>query len=309
MYRKFKRRVYLQGSKKSQIILGLVLLGVLLLVAGSLWYLYETNNDVPQSSNTGVTEPLQAVQVPDESQLNEVDAQHLKSFDEIALQQTVDAWAGELSNSALASVVLSDDQGIVLASLKPDERYFTASIYKLYVAYEGYRLIDEGLAQLTDPYLGERTFGQCLDVMIRESDSPCAEKLWVQLGKAETTETLKTYGITNTSLVGLSTTAADVATMLARIARGEGLSSASQALLLQSMKDQIYRNTLNKGFSDAVTVYNKIGFNEQLEYHDTAIIELTDGRQLIVSVLTRQVGTTRIVELAKQLEQVLNQSL
>ena len=106
-------------------------------------------------------------------------------------------------------------------------------------------------------------------------------------------------------MVAITTTAGDAGIMLARIAQGEGLSETSQQKFLQSMKDQIFRDTLNKSFTDDTSiVYNKIGFNEQLEYHDVAIIEFpATNRQLIVSVMTDSVGTANIVRLGDMLEQ------
>jgi hypothetical protein len=95
--------------------------------------------------------------------------------------------------------------------------------------------------------------------------------------------------------------------MLARIARGEGLSEESQAAYLSSMKDQEakYRRGLPSGF-ESLTVYNKVGWNEPVEWHDSAIVELTDGRKLIVTVMSENVGYTNISKLGTEIEKSLN---
>lgn len=234
---------------------------------------------------------------------NDQIAPALPSFSAEALQSAVNQWAGGVNGSA--SVVVSDSDGEILAELDPDQVYFAASIYKLYVAYEGYKQIDRGDTVGTDVYLNNNTRLECLDLMIRESDSPCAEKLWVELGKQNLTDTLVGYGLTNTSMTDITTTARDAAVMLSMIARSEGLSDQSIALLKESMRTQVYRDSLNKSFSEDVIVYNKIGFNEQQEYHDTAIVEFADGRKLILSVLTSGVGTRNITELGRLIEQAV----
>ncbi|MDO8265507.1 MAG: serine hydrolase [Candidatus Saccharibacteria bacterium] len=226
-------------------------------------------------------------------------------FDAEALQQTINTWASNLGSDDIASVVVMDNQGDILAEVNPDQEYFTASLYKLFVAYEGYKQFDSGEVDTSEVFLNGQTRAECIDKMIRSSDSPCAEKLWLELGKEELTAIMKTYGIKNTTLVGLSTTATDTAIMLARIAWGEGLSETSRTAYLSSMKEQdgLYRRGLPSGFSANVTVYNKVGWNEQVEWHDASIIEFEDGRQLIVAVLTENVGTAQISKLGTMIEQ------
>jgi beta-lactamase class A len=222
--------------------------------------------------------------------------------DSVALQDALDLWSSELPIRSTASVVIADTDGTLIASRNKDESYFAASIYKMFVAYAGYQQIDIGIVDPGELYLGSITRAECLDLMIRESDSPCAEKLWNELGKQELTNQLISYGITNTSMVNITTTANDSAIMLGRIVRGQGLELPSKTALLESMREQIYTEALRSGFSDAVTVYSKVGFNGQDEYHDLGIIELTDGRQVILSVMTDNVGTSRIADLATKIE-------
>jgi beta-lactamase class A len=286
--------------QRSQIILSLVLLAILIVVGAFLWRV--THNDADVSVQTTPIIDVTA----QESIEPEVETTTQLGFDADAIAAVLAEW--DQSNSGTAGVVISDaSDGSVLAALNPDEPFFAASIYKLYVAYEGYRQVDSGIVDVNEMYINGFTRGECLDKMIRESDSPCAEKLWNELGKAETTAQLQTYGINNTSMTAIRTTSADAAIMLARIAQGEGLSLESQQKFLQSMKDQIYRSTLNKSFTlGGAIVYNKIGFNEQLEYHDVAIIELPElERKLIVSVMTDRVGTTSIVRLGQLIQAAL----
>ena len=289
-WRRNKQTTY----KKSQIILAAVLVLLLITLGFIFWWVQKTLDD--SRSSMPNTEVTSAKLDPKEQVAEETKPE----FDAIALQKAVDDWASNINGQA--SVVLADKDANILASYNADLEYFAASIYKLYVAYFGYQQVDAKAVNPNEQYINRNTRAECLDLMIRESDSPCAEKLWAELGKQEQTQKLIGIGIKNTSMVGLSTTATDAAVMLAFIVRGEALSRESQTAFLQSMKTQIFRDSLNVGFSSDATVYNKIGFNGLKEYHDTAIVEFKDGRKLIVSVLTENVGTKNIAALGRAIE-------
>lgn len=230
----------------------------------------------------------------------------------INLQPTVDAWAAQQSASGggTASVVVIDlTNNKTVAELNPDRPYFTASIYKLYVAYEGYLKVADGTYSLNDPYLTGYTRGKCLDAMIRDSYSPCGEKMWVELGKENITARLKSYGLQNTSMTALRTTARDAAIVLQRLFERRELTEAHTNLFLDSLKtqDAKYRRGLPSGFSRS-NVYNKVGWNELVEWHDTAIVTLPSGRSYVVTVLTENIGSSNIVSLGKLIEAKLSES-
>ncbi len=295
-----KRKIDVTNHKKAKVILTMSISIVLMVVVIVLWAV--TKNSTNSADISPVAEQVQA---PISSDLAPITPKVAKKpevsfFDSEKLQETLNSWATGLHGNA--GVVITNDSGAVLASLNPDESFSTASIYKLFVAYEGYLQLDRQENQGSEAYINGHTRLECLDLMIRESDSPCAEKLWRELGKQETTDKLITYGITNTSLVSLTTTADDVAKILLKISNGEGLSNTSQLALLDSMKNQIFRFILNKGFSSNVTVYNKVGFSEYQEYHDAAILEFPNKQRLIMSVLTQNVGTSAIADLGSRIE-------
>ena len=245
---------YMQGTKKSQIILSLILIASLACVAFVLWWFYKNTtvkND--SSANNQIVETQAKV----EQTIEEKPETKTEPFDNVALQKIIEDWAG---------------------TVNPDEQY-----------------------------QGGRTRLECLDAMIRDSDSPCGEKLWEELGRQDLTDTLVTYGILNTSMTALSTTAEDAGMMLSRIVKGDGLSESSRQLYLSSMEtqDALYRRGFPSGFTNDVTVYDKVGWNEQQEWHDVGIIKTADGRKLIYAVMTENVGSTQIAELAKKIEAIL----
>lgn len=225
----------------------------------------------------------------------------------VDLQPIIDSWGAEQSGDY--SIVVYDlENRLTVGSHQPDSVYFAASIYKLYVAYEGYVAVANEEVSLDEPYLSGQTRGQCLDAMIRDSDSPCGEKLWVELGKEATTEKLQTYGIDNTSMSNITTTAQDAATLLIRLYERRDLPEDLTALYLDSMEtqDALYRRGLPSGMTQS-TVYNKVGWNELKEWHDTAIVTLPNNRNYVISLFTENVGTANIRELATLLESALSQ--
>ena len=223
-------------------------------------------------------------------------------FPVINLQPLVAAWAAKQNGRASVAVYDLANKKIV-ASLNPDRQYFAASIYKLYVAYIGYQKIADGTYDADEPYLSGYTRAECLDAMIRESYSPCGEKWWNELGRENLTARMKDYGLKNTSLAGLYTSAGDAAIILQRLFERQDLTKAHRAAFLDSMKDQpaLYRRGFPSGFSKS-TVYNKVGWNLQTEWHDTAIITLPNGRSYVITVLSENVGSSQIKSLGQAIE-------
>lgn len=204
------------------------------------------------------------------------------------------------NNAGTYSVVVTDlATGTELAAYEIDEPYFAASIYKLYIAYLGYLDIQEGKYSFDDAFLGDWTRKECLDKMIRESHSPCAEKLWVEQGKEKSTERLKEkFELTGTSMVGLTTTAKDVNIILERLHGDQDLNESNTALYMDSLKQNIYRDVLPAALPE-LTVYDKVGFNGLVEYHDVGIVKLPNNRDVAITMLSRNAGTRRLVALTK----------
>lgn len=279
-------------NKRNQLILAVLLILVLSVVFFAVWwFVYNQETEVQ-------TTPI----VTENNAQETEDVTIEPEFDATAIQSQVDNWVN--STSGTSSVVVADIDGNVLAAHNADQVYFAASLYKLFVAYEGYKQIDADESLASQEYLNGFTRQECLDKMIRESDSPCGEKMLAEFGQLELTNILRQYGITNTSMTNIATTARDSMVLLSLVATAEGLSEESQASYLDSLKEQpdLYRRGLPSGFSDNVVVYNKVGWNELVEWHDVAIIETPDNKKLIIAVLTENVGSSKISELAGLIE-------
>lgn len=224
----------------------------------------------------------------------------------VDVQPIIDDWGA--SQSGDFSIVVYDlENRLTVGSHQPDRSYFAASIYKIYVAYEGYLQVADNEVDPQEPFLNGQTREECLDAMIRSSDSPCAEKLWAELGKEATTEKLRTYDINNTSMTSITTTAQDAATLLIRLYEQRELPEELVSKYLDSMEtqDDLYRRGLPSGMPNAI-VYNKVGWNELQEWHDTAIVSLPNGRNYVISLFTENIGTANIRELATNIYAALN---
>lgn len=273
----------------------LILLVLATISAAAFWWLRKDSNSSSQA--------------PASSSNNSQQQTEQKNLPIIDAQPTVDTWANQQSGTA--SVVVYDlANNKTVASLNPDKVYFSASIYKLFVAYYGYQKIADGTYTLNEQYLGSMTRGDCLDAMIRSSDIPCGEKMAVELGSSQIMKKLTDYGFENTDMSGAyaTTSAADVAIILQRLWNQTDLSETPSGSLLDSMKDQPakFRRGLPSGFTKS-TVYDKVGWNENIEWHDTAIVTLPNNRSYVITVLTKNVGYNQIARLGKALEAKLSQ--
>lgn len=210
------------------------------------------------------------------------------------------------THQGVYGIKIVDDTGSTLAKINDEKQFFTASLYKLFVAYVGYQRVDSGKDNFNDMVTATQTREQCLDAMIRSSDSVCGEAMMHELNDFLKPEKLMTLGINNTSIGGLTTTAKDTAILLQKISTGDGLSDKSKNLFLDSMKsqDSKYRLGLPSGFKNSV-VYNKVGWNENKEWHDASIVKLKNGREVMIAVLSDGAGYRNIASLGSVIEKAL----
>ncbi len=276
---------------KTRVVIATLICAVLLFSIAALQIMHAKNNVVeaspvvqqPQQPNENLPKPSE----PSPTTVN--------------YQSIVDDWTK--SHKGTYGIVVSSLDGKTIASSGADQKFFMASIYKLYTAYIAYQKVDKGTLKLSDPYWKDWTRGQCLDAMIRISHNECGEKMLPELGR-EVSAKLKSYGLQNTSIGSFETTAGDAAIILARIQNGTDLSVSSRDKLLDSMLGQKYRDGLPQGFSSS-SVYDKVGFRSPTEYHDVGIVKLSNGSSIIVSIMTKDAGVNNIAGLAKQISSAL----
>lgn len=103
----------------------------------------------------------------------------------IDFQPEINDWVN--STGGTKGIAIYDlDLDTYVGSYNIDEKFETASVYKLFVVYEGYRRVQSGEwdKDETVSWTGNNIL-ECLDLAIRESNSPCAETLWSMIGRDE----------------------------------------------------------------------------------------------------------------------------
>lgn len=256
----------------------------------------------------GENEPS-AQEIADITEVEEPETPEEETFALIDFQPIVDEWAGSVSGHR--SVLMYDiENDTLVGSYNPEEAYSTASLYKLFVVYEGYRRIENGQWSAND-YAGStgRTILDCLDLAIRESYSPCAETLWSMIGHAELDRIIsEEFGITNSNISGLTSNPFDILAIMKLFYthpdfnNEELVARMKDSFLNQPITTYNWRQGLPSGFSSNTNVYNKVGWDwggtRWNIYHDAAIIEFPEqNRHYIVVVMTNFVSHTDIARL------------
>jgi len=232
----------------------------------------------------------------------------------VDFQPVIDAWTSNLGGTK--SVLIYDlEREEVAGSYNIGQTYNTASLYKLFVVYEGYRRISDGRWDGAETVRGTgKTTLECLDLAIRESHSPCAEGLWAMVGQAELDRIIsEEYRILNSRISGLSSNVSDVAAIMRRfyehpeIAGETEIARMFDSFLNQPATTYNWRQGLPSGFSGQVKVYNKVGWDWNGKswnvYHDAAIVEFpVEKRHFIVVVMTSRVPYSAIKSLGAQIE-------
>ena len=292
-------------DKRKTISRLLILICFVCLVAGVVFLLLTILN---ASSDVAPVEILGDERSEEESQRPESGLP-----DPVDFQPVVDEWVQSVSGNR--SVAIYDlDRDEIAASYNLSENYNTASLYKLFVVYEGYRRIQNGEWQADAP-AGSTGYSilKCLDLAIRESYSPCAETLWAKIGHAELDQIIATdFGIVDSSISTLTSNAQDITKMMKLFYAHPNITDAN---LITVMKDSFlnqptttynWRQGLPSGFASA-KVYNKVGWDYNPAgywnvYHDAAIVEFPDGRHFVVVVMTNQVPFEKMRLFGSELE-------
>lgn len=306
-------------NKKLQTLLDIV---VVLLVAGATYAMFKLTNVAPE--NQEINNPSVVANEPEEPEEPEEEPE--KDRYQINLQPVVNTWLSEsLSGAKVGLEIIDLDNDRVVGSVEPEETFQTASTYKLWVVYEGWRRVEIGDWDADEAIYGGYTVEDCLDRAIRESHSGCAETLWTKIGRNELEYIIEnTYGLEDSSAAGLSSTAADMAEMMKYYFIHKDLSSETWAKIQDSMLNQPnsdpanlcggscnWRQGLPKGFTRGTKVYNKVGWEWNgaywVVYDDVAILEFPEhNRHFAIAVMTSGLSSAeRLATLGDMLEEAL----
>lgn len=234
----------------------------------------------------------------------------------IDLQPTVESWAKKTAGK-VAVEVFDLDYGRMAASYQASSAMRPKSLYKLFYAYDGYTQVSQGAEDANKPYLGETSLGHCLDIMIRNSDNPCAEAMLDDPVRASRVGALVSgLGLSQTQADGLLTSAHDVSRLLQQYWVHPGWSGEAWTKFLNSALSQParLRRGLPSGLQSA-TVYNKAGFGPNeggYVYNDAAIVSFPGNganggraRHYIVVVMTAGASQASLADLGARLERAI----
>ncbi len=264
-------------------------------------------------------ESTEDIEGPEDSEDSNDEPEENDSTTEIDFQSVIDEWIKTVSGNK--SVLIYDlDLDKAVGSYNLEEDYNTASLYKLFVVYEGYKRVEAGVWD-GDKKAGSTgyTINQCLDLAIRESHSPCAETLWGMIGRDNLDKIIETeWGITDSDISKLTSNVSDIYKIMRRFYEHPDFNDAK---ILDAMRDSFlnqprttydWRQGLPSGFSEA-SVYNKVGWDYNPDkkywniYHDAAIVKfpLENGktRDFIVVVMTNKVDYKYIKNLGAKIEE------
>jgi len=300
------------SKKRKNASLVILLLALFLFVAASVVLtlnLVFNHREQEIKAETGVETEIETEAPPDiEPVLPEA----------VSFQPTIDEWVKTVGGDK--SILIYDlNRNEIAGEYNTAEKYSTASLYKLFVVYEGYKRVNNG------EWDGNKkagstgyTINKCLDLAIRESYSPCAETLWAMIGHDALNKIIETdWSIVNSDIPKLTSNVSDITEMMKRFYlhpdfdNPELLSSMWDSFLNQPETTYDWRQGLPSGFKKA-SVYNKVGWDYNADgkywniYHDTAIVKfpLTDGttRDFVVTVMTNRVDHKNIKKFGEMLE-------
>lgn len=309
-------------STVALVILGVIIIATAIVVALKL---LEKPSEAPTDDNisTVTPEPEPEPTVPEK----------------IDLQLALNQWVTTQPHAANSGVLIYDiDNDEIVARHNEDTKFRIESIYKMFVAYEGYYRVDHGQwdgntrALNWNDFKGSPyTISLCLDYMIRYSYSSCAENIWQRIGQANLQTIYNEKGYKNTSIAGITSTPADLTKLYQQYWNHSDLSEESWKKIKDSMLNQVpatkdttyarnWRQGLPSGFSTAI-VYDKVGWygdgNGNWYYYDDAaflvfpeVEKNKDGekkleRHYIMIVLTKNTSPKELVKLGRKIEEAV----
>jgi beta-lactamase class A len=199
------------------------------------------------------------------------------------------------------------DGGHRLVRLSATEHREPASIFKLFVAYGVFTRIDRGTLSYDDRVGSGLTVRTCLRAMIEPSDNYCAQDLRAKVGTAWLNRLLHSHGFTGTTFWyshgrTKTTTTADVARVLTRLARGQLVSAASSKRFLRLLETQVWREAIPPGLPDGVRQASKPGTlwtPTGLVQTDSAIVWGPRSRYVLVVMGSNGATTHAITRVSK----------
>lgn len=252
---------------------------------------------------TSSTEAASVASVPQPSGQQEVSAAQLQAqelpYNDVELQGLLYNWAANHNGVDWSVVVKGLGSDKRSASVRPTSWYEPASLYKLLMMRNLLDRYDLRAMQTQKIWSnnGSQSVKTCVEKMLRYSDNNCAETFARYIGWAPIDSKLKQLGLTQTQLNRKDaqfTNAADMATFLEGLYRGDFVSTAEKDFILSNMQQGNWRKGIPAGCVSC-TVANKTGDLPNVR-HDVGIVNHKGGSYALV-VMTSGASYQQIAEL------------
>ncbi len=273
------------SARNASSLLAIPMLGIM--VAGTIWsHNIPVKRRATTTTSAATATPATTVASTPSVEKTAVAPAAVPAIDTAALQSLVDSFT--TAQPASFGIVIKDLATGATVSSNPAVGMKSASLYKLFVAAEIYRQVDNGSLTFGSDVPGTGGNVQsCLTAMIEVSDNNCGVGLGNMIGWGKQNAKLATLGFQNTSLAQpQSTSAADVALLLERLNNGSLLSPATTQHFMGLLKSQRVNNRLPIGLPAGTTVAHKTGDLDGW-VHDAGIV-FGPRSTYIVSVMSGQ---------------------
>lgn len=301
--------------RRQRLSYAVLLLTIFVAAMVTCWYLCVNTIDIVAPANDTTSD---AINSEDDGSPGDV---NVSDIDTTALQDLVNDWA-KSARGEKGVIVYDLDNNVPLAKYNSDKMFNTASLYKLFVVYEGYRRISSDKWSEADK-VGNTgyTVLECLDLSIRESHSPCAEGLWAKIGHDKLRKIVEdVFEIETADVESLSSDAEGILGIMKLFYAHDEISDSyidrmMDSFLNQPATEYDWRQGLPAGFTRA-KVYNKVGWDYNDEgkiwntYNDAAIVEIPESnRHFAVVVMTSSSQYQDIKKLGSSLENIFYQAV
>ncbi|HUC89775.1 MAG TPA: serine hydrolase [Patescibacteria group bacterium] len=194
-----------------------------------------------------------------------------KKVDSSALTSSLAKIIASNSDISTAVSLIDLDSGQQINAGLNDTVFRGASTTKVLTAAAYLHSVEQGGATL-DQYIDGDTANNLIQRMIENSDNDA----WYALNDYLGYDTLQSYGtalgMTNWTAYPNTLTAADEATLLAKLYQGKLLNASNTKLLLSYMENSDNQDLIAAALPSSATLYHKYGELEG-ELHDAAIIK------------------------------------
>lgn len=200
------------------------------------------------------------------------------------------------------SVYMYDMDGGETVNINSARVMAAGSVYKLFLleALENKLSYDKWQYTWTDD---GTNVSECVQDMLRSSDSACAESLGKYIGWDYIDAVNHKSGFKNTKMTeneGRETTAADAGELLIRLKRGQALSDNARRFIFDTLYQQINSKGMMAGCGNNCRTADKIGIMDDVA-NDVGIVT-HGGHSYVLAIMSKGGSLKQITKLTKFIE-------